>query len=193
MASYRRAAEIGRDISVGWIEGFAIRGQGLLQEDQGNFSAASDLFESALLVFRASGLRRGEGMSLLSLGKCAHALDDPARAVTLGTEAVRIFEEINDTWTSAWGRLALATSLMDTGADLDAMAHLRQAAKVFREHEDHRSEAQALVALGELLLRSDDVTDARVCWSRALELYEALDDPQSAELRTRLEGLGAGG
>lgn len=128
-------------------------------------------------------------MSLLSLGKCARALNDSVGAATFGTEAVRIFEEINDTWTLAWGRLALATSLMGTGADLDAMALLRQAAKVFQELEDHRSEAQALVALGELLLRSNDVADARVCWSRAMELYEALDDPQSAEIRTRLEGL----
>jgi tetratricopeptide (TPR) repeat protein len=190
---YERAAVLGHDLSVGWIEGFALRGQGLIQEEQGNVGAAFELYESSSQVFRSDGFRRGEGMSLLSLGKCARALDDPARAVAFGTEAVAIFEEINDTWTTAWGSLALATSLMDLNSNLDAMTHLRHAVDVFRKFADHRSEAQALVSLGEVLRRSGDVTEARTCWSRAAELYEALDDQQSAEIRTRLEELDTGG
>lgn len=131
-------------------------------------------------------------MSLLSLGKCAHALNDPTQAVAFGTAAVRIFEEIDDVWTLAWGRLALAISLMAGEADLDAMAQLRRACETFRLFEDHHSEAEALVLLAELYVRSDDVTNAQTCRRRAAELYEILGDSRAAEVRARIEDMEAG-
>ncbi|WP_327108599.1 ATP-binding protein [Nonomuraea glycinis] len=192
ISNYRHAAEIGRHLSAGWIEGFALRGEGLVREQQGDFHAASEMFRSALQIFRSDGLRRGEGMSLLSLGKCAHALNDPTQAVAFGTAAVRIFEEIDDVWTLAWGRLALAISLMAGEADLDAMAQLRRACETFRLFDDHHSEAEALVLLAELYVRSDDVTNAQTCRRRAAELYEILGDSRAAEVRARIEDMEAG-
>jgi tetratricopeptide (TPR) repeat protein len=99
--TYEHAARLAHDLSVGWLEGFALRGLGLVHEAQENFDAASELFDSALSVFRSSDFRRGEGMSLLSLGKCARAVGDLPRAVAYGAEAVATFEGIQDTWTVA--------------------------------------------------------------------------------------------
>nr|WP_283134023.1 tetratricopeptide repeat protein [Rhizohabitans arisaemae] len=190
MSSYQRAAEVGRSTSEGWVEGFALRGQGLICEERGDFNEASELFQSSLRIFRSTGFRRGEGMSLLSLGRCERAIGDLAQAVALGAEAVRIFDEIGDIWTSAWGRLSLAEILMEMGSDADAMEILRMSGEVFREFEDHRSEAQALLWLGELLLRQNDKSGARECWSRVLEIYESLGDPDTADIRNRMDGLG---
>ncbi|GAA3981160.1 hypothetical protein GCM10023085_74370 [Actinomadura viridis] len=183
---YLEAARIGREISVGWLAGFATRGLGLLREEQGDHREAVGHFESALAVFREIGDRRGEAMSLLSLGKCARALGDLSRAETEGRAAVAILQEINDLWSVAWGRLPLADALGDRGADDEAIALLRQAAAAFQEFGDQRCEAMALVPLGHLLRRSGDTAAAREGWSRAVRLYEELGDSGAQEVQALL-------
>jgi len=187
---YERAVQLGRDVSIGWLEGFALRGLGLVHEGLDDVAEASGHFESAMRVFRSSGFRRGEAMSLLSLGKCARALGDLPRAVSSCAEAVAILEEIRDAWTVAWGRLDLAASLQGLGRTSDAVAQLRQAAGIFGEFRDQGSEAQTLVSLGELLLAAGDLVGAHVSWSRAANIYEAINDLRSMEIRVRLGGLG---
>ncbi|MBC6465257.1 tetratricopeptide repeat protein [Actinomadura alba] len=186
---YEHVARLAHDLSVGWLEGFALRGLGLVQEAQENFDAAAELFDSALSVFRSSDFRRGEGMSLLSLGKCARSVGDLSSAVAYGAEAVATFEDIQDTWTVAWGKVALAESLTDLGRRVEAVAHLRSAVEVFRRFGDQRSETLGLLPLGELLLESGDADGARDCWSKAADLQEALRDPTATETRARLAGL----
>jgi tetratricopeptide (TPR) repeat protein len=128
-------------------------------------------------------------MALLSLGKCARAVGDLPRAIAYGAEAVGTFEDIQDTWTLGWGRLALAESLADLDRGPEAIDQLRQAVEVFRQFEDQRSEALGLVPLGELLQHSGDLAGAQDCWSRAVDLQEALRDPRSIETRARLTDL----
>lgn len=97
---YGRSSVLAREISVGWLEGFALRGLGLVQEEQGDAEAARCLFEKALHVFRKSSHRRGEGMSLLSLGKTARALTNVSDAISYGSQALGLFEEIGESGTS---------------------------------------------------------------------------------------------
>lgn len=191
--AYERAAQLARDLSVGWLQGFALRGLGLIQEAQGNFDRAAELFDAALSVFRGADFRRGEGMSLLSLGKCARALDDLPRAVTYGAEAVAIFEDIQDTWTVAFGRLALAESLAGLGRGAEATAQFQQAAEVFRGFGDGRSEVLALVPLGEVFHEMEELGAARECWRRAAELLEAQRDPKAEEIWARLASVDSDG
>jgi tetratricopeptide (TPR) repeat protein len=183
---YRCASQIAHGMSIGWIEGFALRGLGLLHMEQEDFTVAQDLFESASRTFRACGHRRGEGMSLLSMGSCARSLGDLPQAVIQGTRALDIFADIEDTWTLAWGRIPLASSLADAGRDDDAVTHLRQALDVFRGFDDRRSEALTLVTLGDLYRSSDQRTQAHACWTLAADLYEALGDSRHEGIRERL-------
>jgi tetratricopeptide (TPR) repeat protein len=186
---YERTAEIAREIAVGWLEGFGLRGQGLIQEERGHFDVASGFFESALQVFRASGFRRGEGMSLLSLGRCARTLGDLETALSRGAAAVEIFEEIGDTWTVAWGGFDLAASYVAAGRLAEARAVLTKAVAVFADFGDRRCQAQSLELLGAVLRDSGDPRAAGDCWRQAAELYEALADPRAAGLRERLADL----
>jgi len=189
---YERTAGIGHEIGVGWIEGFGLRGQGLINEERGHLDIASELFEAALQVFRSSGFRRGEGMSLLSLGKCARALGDLPTALSRGVAAVEIFEEIGDTWTVAWGGFDLGKSYVAAGHLAEALTVLRTAVEIFDDFGDRRCQAQSLALLGDVLRDSGDPGAAGDCWRRAADLLESLGDDQADALRTRLEGTGEG-
>ncbi|MGH3381978.1 MAG: ATP-binding protein [Actinoallomurus sp.] len=187
---YERTADIGHEIGVGWIEGFGLRGQGLINEERGHLDIASGLFEAALQVFRSSGLRRGEGMSLLSLGKCARTLGDLPTALSHGVTAVEIFEEIGDTWTVAWGGFDLGMSYVAAGRLTEALTVLRTAVEIFDDFGDRRCQAQSLALLGDVLRDSGEPGAAGDCWRRAADLLESLGDDQADELRARVEATG---
>ena len=186
---YQEAVRIAGAISVGWMRGFAFRGLGLLQQDQGEFASADDYFRQALQAFRADGHRRGEGMALLSLGKCARAVGDLPRSIELLEEAASIFGEIEDRWTLAHGELPLATSLFEVDRTEEAIACLRHAAESFSAFRDRHSEAPALDSLATALHGTGRTEEALTHWRRAAELFETLADPRHAEIKRRLEDL----
>ena len=186
---YERTADIAHEIAVGWLEGFGLRGQGLIHEERREFDRASELFESALRVFRSSGFRRGEGMSLLSLGKCARALGDVETALHRGIAAVEIFEEIGDTWTVAWGSVDLGASHVAAGRLTEALTVIRTSVAIFDDFGDRRCQAQSLALLGDVLRDAGDPRAARDCWRQAAELYELLADPRAAGVHERLATL----
>lgn len=183
---YERTATIAHEIAVGWLEGFGLRGQGLIHEERRRFEAAAEFFESALRLFRSSGFRRGEGMSLLSLGTCARELGDLQTALSNGTAAVEIFEEIGDTWTVVWGSFNLGASYVAAGRLTEAVSALRTAVAVFDDFGDRRCQAQSLALLGNVLHVSGDSQAAGDCRRQAAELYELLDDPRAADVREQL-------
>lgn len=180
---YERAATIAHEMAVGWLEGFGLRGQGLIHQERRHFDRAAEFFESALRVFRSSGFRRGEGMSLLSLGTCARELGDLQTALSHGTAAVEIFEEIGDTWTVAWGGFDLGASYVAAGRLTEAMTALRTAVAIFDDFGDRRCQAQSLALLGDVLRDSGDRRAADDCRRQAAELYELLGDPRATEMR----------
>lgn len=190
---YEHTAAIAHEIGVGWLEGFGLRGQGLIHEERGHFDTAAQLFESALRVFRSSGFRRGEGMSLLSLGTCARELGDLPTALSRGTAAVEIFEEIGDTWTVAWGSFDLGASYVAAGRLSEATAVLRAAVAIFDDFGDRRCQAQSLALLGDTLRDSADPRAAGDSWRQAAELYTLLGDPRADQVRERLASSGEGG
>ncbi len=183
---YRRVVGVARELGIGWLEGFALRGLGLAQEGLGDVDEARGHFEAALRVFQVGGVRRGEAMALLSLGNCARARGDFREAVAVTAQAVEIFTEIEDTWTAATGAVDLAADLRGLGRKGEAADRLRQAARTFGDFADPRGQATALVPLGEILVETGDLDEARDCWRRALALYESLADPQADDVRARL-------
>lgn len=74
------------------MEGFSLRGMGLIHEELGRIAKAIDLYGQAREVFRVSGVTRGEGMSLLSLGNCHRALGQFESAISHYRQAVAILE-----------------------------------------------------------------------------------------------------
>ncbi|MGW5970141.1 ATP-binding protein [Streptomyces sp. NPDC055186] len=186
--SYRRAAELSRELDDPWMLGFSLRGLGLVALEQSDPGAQAH-FEAALAVFREHGVRRGEGMSLLSLAECARSRGDHAEAAALCRRALDIFRSIGDRWSEAWGALPLADSLGELGELHEAQDHLGRALGTFREFTDRRSEASTLRRLGDVALARGEFPAARDFWTRAAAVYEEFGDALSDVLRRRAESV----
>ena len=125
-------------------------------------------------------------MALLSLGEHAALLGRLDEAVSAGAEAVRIFVEIGDGWSEAWGTLPLARALLGLGRGSEAIGPLTSAVATFDRFKDRRSLAMAFAVLGDVQNGSGDVTAARDAWRSAAELYELLgENDLSEELRSK--------
>ena len=189
LTDYRRAAELSRELGDAWLEGFASRGIGLIHEERDETEAAAEHFRSALRVFQQSGIRRGEGMALMSLGRCAA---DVGEAVELGERALAVFAELGDEWSQAWGTLPLASALLAQGRASDTEPRLRHAVETFERFGDRRSMAMAMASHGEALLAMDDASGAAARWRAAAAIYDELGDDRAEELRTRASDLERG-
>ena len=184
--AYERCASIAHGIAHAWLEGFAQRGLGHLALEAGEIDRARARFDSALELFRAAGLRRGEAMSLRSLAEAHRAGGSIERAVEVAREAVAVFDATGDDWSRAWGRLALGRILHEAERLDEAEEVLRQCIATFRDFHDMRSAAMGLHGLGDVLEARGAAAAARECWQEALEILEPLDDPSAGELRSRL-------
>ncbi|WP_051761429.1 ATP-binding protein [Microbispora rosea] len=181
IANYESAISYARQTDDTWLTGFSLRGLGLIHEEMSNREKAHNCFQAALEVFRAGGLRRGEGMTLLSLGEHAALLGHFDQAAQLGADAVRIFVEINDEWSQAWGTLPLARALKELGRGAEALELLARAAGTFDRFKDRRSLAMTLAALGDVHHRLGETSTAQTSWLSAAELYETFGDKAMGE------------
>src|SRR5450755_528371 len=186
---YEKSLVISRDLDIAWVEAFALRGIGLTYQEQDHPNSAIPLFDASLHLFREAGFRRGEGMALASIGKCALAVGDASRAISASQNAIIVLEEIDDIWTVAWSRLDLAASLERAGREAEAINTLRLAIDVFARFRDRRCEANGLVALGRLCRSIGNRSGARDAWQKALNLYKEIDRSRADEIRSFLADL----
>ncbi|WP_211245827.1 ATP-binding protein [Actinomadura oligospora] len=182
---YHRTLDIARDLGDTWLEGFTLRGLGLIHEERDEREGANTLFRSALDVFREAGWRRGEGMALLSLSRSALAQGGIEHAVTLGEQATGIFEALPDEWSTAWTALTLGPALRRLGHTAEAEARLNRAIDTFVRFSDQQSQAMAWEAHAEVLEAVGNHSDARQSWAKAAELYELLRNDKATELYER--------
>ena len=186
---YRSGVQLARQLSMHWLEGFMLRGLGLVAEGLSDPGSAAAQYRASLEAFQIAGHERGKAMSLLSLGTCARATGDVADAVSLCADAVQRFVQLDDPWSTAWGRLGLAACLRDIGDRERAIQELSAAATTFLEFEDKVDEASALCTLGELLTEAGDHRAAHRRWSRAVELYDLLGDSRAEDIRAMISRL----
>lgn len=184
--SYERGVAASREVGDAWLEGFSLRGCGLVQEERESIGAAAEHHHQALRVFRAHGITRGAAMALLSLGNCSRPAADSDTAVAYYEQALSILHEIDDQWSVAWVEHALGLVHGQEGRFTEAEEHHRRALPVFQRFGDRRSEAATLVALGETLQATGDITEARRCWQDALGILESLRDPKAATVQSLL-------
>ncbi len=186
MANYESVIAYGQEAGDAWLTGFSFRGLGLIHKETGRLDEAHTCFRSALEVFRSGGLRRGEGMALLSLGEHAALLGDFEKAASLGAEAVEVFVEARDEWSAAWGTRPLARALMELGRSGEAHVLLERARATFERFKDRRSLAMTLAMMGDVHQGQGDISAARHRWNEAAELYEAFgENALGGELRAK--------
>src|SRR5262249_49216743 len=103
--------------------------------------------------------------------------------------ALHLFQQVED-------REGEAAALDSLGfihgcrADHDeAIACYIKSADLFRQIRDGRNQAVTLTSLGDIYHEAGDDGAARSSWQQALRLHEALDHPDAAQLRSRLERI----
>ena len=191
-AHYERGTVLARKIGDPWIEGFSIRGTGLVHEEMGQVDLAVPSFELAREVFDSAGIARGTGMCLLSLGKCHRAAGDLLRAARYCTDAVVVFRQLADRWSEAWGLVPLGEIDRELGRLDSAVDQLTEAVNIFDDFHDRRSTALAQAELGETYLALGDVAGARRTWTDAVDVLTEFSDPRAADIRSRLARIDAG-
>lgn len=148
-----------------WIGAFCDMLLGNLYRETGQMSEAAGLLQRALATFRATGHRRGEGMSLLALGVCYRQLGQIPQAIEAAEQALTISRETGDRTTDASALGSLGICYRDLGQLSQAITRCEQALVLYRGLGNRSSEGLVLGNLG-LCYRDLGQLD------RAIELQE---------------------
>jgi predicted ATPase len=92
----RDAVRLGRASGVAWVLAFALINHGELFRAVGDWRAASDAYEEALLISRDMGNASGIALALGNLAETSIVLADLRRGRALADEALRSAEAVND-------------------------------------------------------------------------------------------------
>jgi tetratricopeptide (TPR) repeat protein len=185
LAALSAAAELGQ-YDIAWKTAVATTGFFELGSYWADWESNHRIGLSAAL---ALGDRLGEAANLALLADALTCSGRWEEAAQYYRRAVPIGAELSVGWIeggSLRGRLSLSTTLLARGETADAVANLRQAVTTFHSLQDRRNEAEAVLALGDVLADTNDRDGATTSWGRAAELFEELRDDRATELRSRL-------
>lgn len=119
----------------------------------GDADAARGVFDQAIGVARASGLREQESAAVRGLAEAHLATGDPAAAQVVAGEAIDLAGGDHHVH-RADALITLAEAELAAGRPDDALAHAAQAMSIHRRTEHHLGTAQALRVLGDAKRRS---------------------------------------
>ena len=159
---------------------------GYLCDCQGADEQALDHSWQALSLFRSAGHDEGEAVALNNIGWSQAQQGDYAEALLHCRQALRLFQraENHQGQAAAWDSLGC---IHDRRAEhAKAIACYTKGADFFRQIRDGYNQAMTLTRLGDVYHGAGDHGSARSTWQRALRLYEALDHPDTVQLRRRL-------
>jgi tetratricopeptide (TPR) repeat protein len=168
----------------------ARHGLAVLHHESGEPQAAIELFEQALAGFQDTGHVVGEAGARNGLGCARHDLGDYDGALRHCGEAVRLFEATSDLNGAANALASLGKAHAAKGEHALAITNLVNAAERYRSLTYGSREARTLVDLGELLVGTGRIAEAREAYQRAERLLREIGDPSADETAARLTDLG---
>src|SRR5262249_5660035 len=147
---------------------------GILREDLGHYAEAEEHFVQALRIAQELGERRGEGITLASMGRNALVQGNFARAQGFYDQALQIYREIGYRIGESFvlGDLGLLAHYLDN--DRHAWDLSRQALQVAEETRSYRRQRFALMVLGHALAGLGRLTEAAEAYEQALTLNRKL-------------------
>ncbi|MEU8567237.1 NB-ARC domain-containing protein [Streptomyces pathocidini] len=158
--------------------------------DRADPARAIAVHREALDLNTAAGERRGAAIAAYFLGAAQDAAGDHTTALATLRGARGELLELGDARMAA--RAAAAIGLAHGHLDEPSAARdeLREAVQVLREQDAHHYEAQALVALADLVPRTGEgPATVREYLARAVEIHEEGGSPAAEALRERLNRL----
>ncbi|MET8850690.1 BTAD domain-containing putative transcriptional regulator [Amycolatopsis sp. NPDC004625] len=153
---------------------------GIIGFEQGAGDAGSWI-EDGLRIACRLGDRHRQAVILRTLSRYHQGIGDTPAALRDLTEALTIFNEINDERCGAYTDQRLGAIYAEAGDRSRADSALRRAAHVFRLNGDRSNEAACRQQLGELESELGDAAAARHHLSLAVGLWRAVGLPERAE------------
>jgi tetratricopeptide (TPR) repeat protein len=178
---------IAREIGDRSGQGSALGNLGIAYAKLGELREAIEFFEQQLVITRERGDRNGEEKALGNLGIAYAELGEPRKAIMFNEQALIIDREIGDRQgeSADLGNLGLAFARL--GESRMAIEFFEQQLVITREIGDRRGEGHALFNSALALAILNDRTQAVARAEAALQIYEAIEDPHAAQVRTLLE------
>jgi len=153
--------------------------------------AVACLLES-LAISRELADRLSEAGSLHSLGGVYGRLGRHEEAIAQLLRCLDICRALGDRQGEAASLNDLGVVHRAQGRHEEAIARLREGLEILRELGSRQGQADVLRDLGDALLAAGHRDQAAAAWTEGLAISEALETPQSEELRDRLASLGGG-
>ncbi len=183
LESQRDAARITKHREA---EDTALGNLGTAYADLGDARKAIEFYEQQLVIVREIGDRRGEGAALGNLGSAYAALGNARKAIEFYEQQLVIVREIGDRRGegNALGNLGNAYAAL--GDARKALEFYEQRLVIAREIGDRRGEGNSLWNFALALEKLGDRAQAIAHAEGALQIFEAIEDPNAAKVRARL-------
>jgi predicted ATPase/DNA-binding SARP family transcriptional activator len=164
----------------------ALTGVGILAAEQGDFDAAADAFEQALVLARTGPDRTRVATALTNLGNIAYFRGEVERARDAYVEGLELARDNDDLRRVA--TLSENLGLLELGAgNLDrAVTMLENAIEAARTSGDAHALAACLRSIGRVQIARGEIESAEAHFLESLELVRQLGDERS--LADWLEG-----
>ncbi|WP_158647539.1 tetratricopeptide repeat protein [Actinoplanes sp. ATCC 53533] len=164
---------------------------GYLAEQQSRHRDAIKPAERSLELFRIAGDPRGEGIALNNLGWYHLQLDDCLLALDYCQQALALQRQVDDRASMAITLDSIGYARYRLGQFGPAKDAYQEALRLSREVGDRYYEADTLVHIGDTQHAAGEPEAARRTWHQALSIFDELGHPDAAQLRERLDHLGA--
>jgi tetratricopeptide (TPR) repeat protein len=193
LAGAERELRVARELAVcsgnSALEGSALEFTGILQINQGSYSAAISSLEASRDIYLDLQNPRGIAIQEYHLGRALQLDGQHPQALEYLTAALGRLDHDRDGLTHGRILLHLADTQTALGHRTEAIGTLEQARMIFAAHEIPYYEALAREALGECHARAGNQDLARENLVVALAIFRALGSPRASRVSERLAAL----
>lgn len=153
-----------------------LNGAGTLARDQGDYTAASALYQESLAIRRATDDPFGISYTLNNLGMVAWSQGDYPAAQRLHEESLAIRRTLGHQLSLAFSLNNLGLVMQSQGNDAAARSLYEESLAIRSAINDRRGIALSLSNLGELAQRRSDYEAAHALYDESLSIMRALGD-----------------
>ncbi|MBB5867455.1 DNA-binding SARP family transcriptional activator/tetratricopeptide (TPR) repeat protein [Allocatelliglobosispora scoriae] len=161
------------DIGIGYAQRLA----GSVRLEAGDFSQALADLQEALSCYQRAGSRRGEALTLRTLGLFHRALGNYAESIELCGRSRQIFSDLGDELLEAFAVRAMCKARFRLDPSDDVREELEWALEVSRTMEDRWGQGATLRVLGEWYLARGELDQAEAQLIAAREVLSVLEAP----------------
>jgi tetratricopeptide (TPR) repeat protein len=147
---------------------------------EGDYSAAREFYEQALVIAREIGDRSGEGLVLGNLGWIAGVKGDYTTAHDYSERQLRISRQVGNRHLEAYALINLSFTTGALGDFNSALGFAEQGLALSQEIGNRSAEAWSLTCLGNSNLELNDLETAFEAHTQALQIRQSLAQPNLA-------------